>query len=245
MEELVKYFKVVFFFLLGLFSFLGCLQKEENFKEIELIFQTSREWEDYSVAYNKGGDFERGFYYLNKAVEMSPIDHLGYRGWMYLRKVRDYDKALTDFFRLDSLTPKYNDAAWGEELSYLIGECYLGKKDFKTAKKYFELTIENAKEDKWVAIQTFIYLGICESNLKNDLAAIKFFERALENDENSCDAYYYIANSYANVGNNKLAYQMLERANEKIAFKRTDFYNEFIFEIYQDDLNELKQKLSN
>lgn len=241
----MKYFKVKKFKLIVLVVLFGCSTKNQRFKEVEPVFQTSKEWEDYSVGINKGGDFERGFYYLNKAVELSPIEHLGYRGWMHLRKLRNYNKALIDFIRLDSLTPNYRDAVWGEELDFLIGECYLGKRDFKTAKKYFEWNIENAKSDTWVALQTFIYLGICETKMNNVEAAISIFNRALKNDENSCDAYYYLAKSYASIGNIALANQSLDKANEKIAFKRTDFYNEFKYEIYPADINELKLKLSN
>jgi tetratricopeptide (TPR) repeat protein len=74
---------------------------------------TSDVWMEKSVSLNKAGDFNKGFEYLDKAVQLEPKKHLGYRGWIRLRKLRDYDKALIDFDRLDSLTPNVIDAPWG------------------------------------------------------------------------------------------------------------------------------------
>ncbi|MBG7610769.1 tetratricopeptide repeat protein, partial [Polaribacter sp. BAL334] len=102
-------------------------------KAIEYDQNNSDAWMERSVSYNKSGDFKQGFEYLNKAVELNPTSHLGYRAWIRLRKIRDYDKALADFDRLDSLTPNFVDAPWGENIDFLRGECYFGIKDYRKA----------------------------------------------------------------------------------------------------------------
>ena len=72
----------------------------------------SKVYVEQSVAFNKRGEYAKGFDLLDKGVELDPELHLGYRGWIKLRKLRDYEGALNDFNRLDSLTPKFVDAPW-------------------------------------------------------------------------------------------------------------------------------------
>ncbi|MDF0705736.1 hypothetical protein [Flagellimonas okinawensis] len=79
-----------------------------------------------SVPFNKNGDYATGFYYLNHAVELNPLEHLGYRGYMKLRFLRNYKAALADFDRLDAMTPDVVDAPWGEDIDFLRGEAYYG-----------------------------------------------------------------------------------------------------------------------
>jgi tetratricopeptide (TPR) repeat protein len=97
-------------------------------KAIEYDQENSDAWMERSVAFNKAGDFEKGFEYLNKAVELDPKLHLGYRGWIRLRKMRDYDKALQDFNILDSLTPNFVDAPWGEDIDFFARRMLFRKK---------------------------------------------------------------------------------------------------------------------
>jgi tetratricopeptide (TPR) repeat protein len=132
---------------------------KENSRRIENFeSKNSDEYMEYSVVkFNKAGDFHTGFIYLNKAVELNPTSHLGYRGWIRLRKIRDYDNALSDFDRLDSLTPNFVDAPWGEDIDFLRGECYFGKKNYPKAIELFNRNIKNQKED-WADIHSFVYL---------------------------------------------------------------------------------------
>ena len=56
-------------------------------KAIEYDQDNSDAWMERSVSFNKAGDFHKGFEYLDKAVELDPKLHLGYRGWIRLRKM--------------------------------------------------------------------------------------------------------------------------------------------------------------
>ena len=71
---------------------------KENSRRIENFeSKNSDDYMEYSVVkFNKAGDFHTGFIYLNKAVELNATSHLGYRGWIRLRKIRDYDNALSE-----------------------------------------------------------------------------------------------------------------------------------------------------
>lgn len=210
---------------------------------IEYDQDNSDAWMERSVAFNKAGDFERGFEYLNKVVELNPSSHLGYRGWIRLRKMRDYDKALIDFDRLDSLTPNFVDSPWGEDIDFLRGECYFGKKQYRKAIELFNRNIENQKED-WADVQSFVYLGLCECELGNYEKAISEFQRALKQSEYIPESYFGIAKAYQKLGQMEKSKENILKAEKNIGYKRDDVYNEFLNEIYLSEILEFKQRLN-
>ncbi len=212
-------------------------------KAIEYDQENSDAWMERSVAFNKAGDFEKGFEYLNKAVELDPKLHLGYRGWIRLRKMRDFDKALEDFDRLDNLTPNFVDAPWGEDIDFLRGECYYGKKDYLKAIELFNRNIKNQKED-WADIHSFVYLGLCEYELGNYEKAISEFQRALKQTENVPESYFGMARAYQKLGQIEKAKEKILKAENSMHYKRDDVYNEFLNEIYLSEIIEFKQELN-
>lgn len=203
----------------------------------------SNAWMERSVSFNKAGDFEKGFEYLNKAVELNPKLHLGYRGWVRLRKMRDFDKALIDFNKLDSLTPDFVDAPWHEDIDFLRGECFFGNKDYKKAIKHFNRNIEINKEE-WVDLHSFVYLGLCEFNLGNYEKSITEFKRALKQSDFTPEAYFGISKAYYKLGEVKKAKENILKAEENIHYKRENIYNEFLNEIYLSEILAFKQKLN-
>jgi len=229
----MKIIKVIFTILLFAFSivilyFTVFSSKEKRFKMAEhsqglylsqtmfdiLKFQHpdySDAYFEQSVAFNKRGEYAKGFELLDKAIELDPKLHLGYRGWMKLRKLRDFDNALNDFNRLDSLTPNFVDAPWGEDIDFLRGECYFGKNEYQKAIESFNLNIKNIKED-WVDIHTFVYLGLCEYELGNYEKSISEFQRALKQSEYVPESYFGIAKSYQKL-------KEIEKAKENILNK--------------------------
>lgn len=214
-------------------------QRIENFES-----QDSEEYAEYSSWINKSGDFERGFKFLNKAVELDPKLHLGYRGWIRLRKMRDFDKALDDFNRLDSLTPNFVDAPWGEDIDFLRGECFFGKKEYQKAIELFNRNIQNQKED-WADIQSFVYLGLCEYELGNYEKAISEFQRALKQSEYTPESFFGMAKAYQKLGQIEKAKENILKAENNMHYKRDDVYNEFLNEIYMSEIQEFKQQLNN
>ncbi len=217
---------------------------KENSRRIENFeSKNSNEYMEYSVRLNKEGDFENGFKYLNKAVELDPKSHLGYRGWIRLRKIRDYDKALIDFDQLDSLTPNFVDAPWGENIDFLRGECYFGKKQYQKAIELFNHSIKNQKED-WADIHSFVYLGLCEYELGNYKKAITQFQRALKQTKSVPESYFGMAKAYQKLGQIEKAKENILKAENNMQYKRDDIYNEFLNEIYMSEIQEFKQNLN-
>lgn len=210
---------------------------------IEYDQDNSDAWMERSVSFNKAGNFKKGFEYLDKAVELDPKLHLGYRGWIRLRKMRDYDKALIDFDILDSITPNFVDAPWGENIDFLRGECYFGKKDYQKAIELFNRNIKNQKED-WADIHSFVYLGLCEYELGNYEKSISEFQRALNQSKYTPESFFGIARAYRKLGEFEKAKENIVKAEENINYKRDDVYNEFLNEIYLSEILEFKQQLN-
>lgn len=265
MKLFLKALKILFSsvflsFILGVFYFIFIAPKESRFqiagnmqgsllsqKMFELLKSqypdNSNIYFEQSVPFNKYGNYAKGFELLDQAVKLDPKLHLGYRGWIRLRKMRDYDKALIDFDRLDSLTPNFVDAPWGEDIDFLRGECYFGKKDYRKAIELFNINIKNQKED-WADIHSFIYLGLCEYELGNYEKAITEFQRALKQSEYTPEAYFGMAKAYYKLGETKKAKKNILEAENNIHYKRDDFYNEFLNEIYLSEILEFKKQLN-
>ena len=197
-----------------------------------------------SVAFNKRGDYATGFQFLDKAVELDPVRHLGYRGYMKLRFLRDYQGALADFDRLDTLTPEVVDAPWGEDIDFLRGECFYGLGKYVDALKHFKQSVENQGVD-WADVQTFVYQGLCETALGNNENAISAYEQALQQYESTCEAYFGLAHVYLQLGDTTKAKEALGNAGKYIEYKRNDPYKEFLNEIYVQDIRILLKSLEN
>lgn len=195
-----------------------------------------------SVAFNKRGDYATGFYYLNQAVELNPLEHLGYRGYMKLRFLRDYKAALLDFDRLDTMTPEVVDAPWGEDIDFLRGESHFGLKNYQKALAHFEQSVLNQGKG-WVDVQTFVYQGLCNHELGNYEQAILSFQKALEQFENTCEAHFGLARAYLQLGDTAQAMVHLRRAKDNIAYKRDDPYKEYLNEIYLQDIDALAARM--
>jgi tetratricopeptide (TPR) repeat protein len=204
--------------------------------------EDARNYFEMSVPHNKRGDFATGFFLLNKAVALNPKAHLGYRGYMKLRFLRDYVGALTDFSQLDTLTPNFVDAPWGEDIDFLRGECYYGLKKYESAIASFQQSLKNQKED-WADVQTFVYLGLCNDQLGKTAEAITAYETALKYAPTTCEAHLELARIYLRQVQFEKARFHLEQATKTLAYKRDDYYKEYLNEVYETDLEALRSRL--
>ena len=216
------------FFSQSLFEILK-FQEPENDK---LYFEQS-------VPFNKRGYYAKGFSILDKAIELNPKVHLGYRGYMKLRFLRNYKAALKDFDRLDTLTENFVDAPWGEDIDFLRGEAYFGLENYEKAIIHFKKSIENQGED-WVDNQTYVYLGLSEYRLGNLKEAITYHQKALSQSKYTVEAHIALAKIYAEQNKTEAANTHLEQAKKYFNYKRDDPYNEYLNEVYKSDLVQLE-----
>ena len=194
-----------------------------------------------SVAFNKTGDLYNGFLWLNKAVAMDPINHLGYRGWIKLRKLRDFKGAQKDFKKLQTLTN--NPMVWGEHIYSLLGECKLGLNEPDSAiyyyDKYIKVTTTTLGED-YVDIYAFVLSGIAHYKSKRYTYALDNFDKAILHYSSCTEAIYYKALLLYNTGKNKEALILIEKAKDNFEKEkyRADKYNEVIYQLYYSDIIE-------
>lgn len=194
---------------------------------------------EQSVPFNKRGYYVEGFRLLDKAVELDPKIHLGYRGYMKLRFLRDFNGALKDFNRLDSLTPNFVDAPWGEDIDFLRGEAYFGLKNYGKSITHFKRSIENQGEG-WADIQAFVYTGLSEYRLGNYDQAIEQFEKALSQSKYNVEAHLGLAKIYLETGDLMKSELHLDKAEKYFNYKRNDPYNEYLNEVYEGDIAVLR-----
>ena len=232
--------------------------KEQRFREAEhrqgqflsqvlfdiLIFQYSDYSDAYfekSVAFNKRGEYNRGFELLGKAVELDSKLHLGYRGWLKFHKLKDYQGCINDLKRLDSLTPNFVDAPWGDNIHYVLGLSYKGLKQYNLALKEFDESIETEKDSSWVNPNVFLHKGIIYNELKEHHKAIKNFDACLKNNyNNSPEAYFHkgiALKKLNNVDSSKFCFKKAEELFRK-GYKIQDIYNEVQSELYLSDIIE-------
>lgn len=145
-----------------------------------------------SVFYTKTGDYVNAYKWLDKAVEIDP-NELGYRGWLKLYKLHDYEGALEDLEKFFVLVPGGNKYAWGEHVKYLTGLARKGLGQYEEASMDFTQFIEeetNRFGEKYLDPLALVYRGICFKEMKNVDGALKEFDRAINISKSCPEALY-------------------------------------------------------
>lgn len=127
-----------------------------------------------SVAYAKSGDFLNWKILIDKAVELDPIEYLGYRGWCKFQFFRDYEGAIKDFEDLEQLTNEIGYSANGNyHLLIAKAICYSAIGNKTKAIKIFEDTLKN--RDYSVGIFDYYQLGVTYFEVKEYKKAMEAF----------------------------------------------------------------------
>lgn len=203
-----------------------------------------------SVSFNKRGQYAKGMYYLNKGVELDPIEHLGYRGFVKLYMLRDYQGAINDFLRLDSLTPDFRDSPWGECINKVIGLSYMGQKKYKKALFYFNqsiLEISQESGEDWVESRTFLYQGICLMKNRELNLASQSFTKLVNYCPECPSGYYYNAQALMqsqnfDINEVRILLDMAETLAQKDLIVTSPYF-ELPYQLYPSDIASAKQKI--
>ena len=177
-----------------------------------------------SVPFNKRGDYHSGFSLLNKAVELNPKRHLGYRGWLKLVKVKDYQGALKDFKILQGINPNIKNV-WSHNINYLKGICFMGVNDYDRALIEF---------NKAKNVNSYLFKGIIYYRLGVYDKAIRDLKICSELSPKCTEAYYFIGQIYFDLKEKKLSEINLKKALILYGkgFINKNAYNEFHEELY-------------
>jgi len=211
-------------------------------KALEICPEYSDAYRAKSVAYLKTGDFITWKQLMDKAVELNPVEHLGYRGWCRFQFFRDYQGAIADIERLDRLTE--HNIGYSQNGMYHLNVakalCYkmLGEKQKAIAIIKDQI---QADVDK-VGLYDYLHLGVLylETN-RFEKAKIVFNQQILEYD--CAENRYYLAmahkamnHSENYIENIRLA-RFLYRQNRVMA----DPYTHQVDKIYGSEIEEEHQ----
>jgi len=197
-----------------------------------------------AVPFLKRGQFIQWKKLIDKAVELSPSEYLGYRGWCRIQFLRDYKGAIDDIEELKRI------------VSYDIGHCQNGNYHLEVALAlcYKELGhLEKAKSiiSKHIYAPNYspdlfdhYHLGVIEYNLGYYESAKDLFIRQLENNS-IADAYYYLSLTYEKLDQKTESSAALDKAEEFYLKGQAiyDNYTEPIDKIYLSDIQKAKAQI--
>jgi len=212
-------------------------------KAIELCPSFDYAYFEKAVPYLKRGDFITWRKLIDRAVELNPTGHLGYRGWCKYQFVRDYRGAIKDLEKLDSL------------ISYDIGYSINGDYQLNIAKalcykalgqksKAVEI-IENQLAQKGYTPMTYDYLhlGVLKMETGDTNGGIEYLKKSIAFNDYLAEPYYYLGLIYKRQNLTKESKENMEKAKTYYlkGYKRFDPYTHPMDKVYLADIErELK-----
>lgn len=186
-----------------------------------------------SVPYNKRGDYSKGFELLNKAVELNPKMHLGYRGWLRFVKLKDYYGCISDLETLLKLTPN-KKIAWGNNIQFLLAQSYYSIGQTNIALVNINIAInQNPNEELHYYIK-----GLIDFRLQNSENACESFSKCTSLNKDFVEAFLYLGKLKSKICLKKDAIYFFKKAKNLYlkGYKYKNNYNEVINEIYLSDI---------
>jgi len=206
-------------------------------------------YREIGVPYLKRGIASAFPHYYGKAADLDPLGWTGWRGYLYLYFYHDYERALTDFNRLDTITPGVVDYPQSVSVDFMRGVCYLQLGQYEPAISYFDQHIEyetGVTGFKYIAPETFLFRGIAYLSMGQPAAAIQSFETGLSLEDYNADLMYWLAKTHAQEGHTAQARNYLAQAQQ--AFAKKDYnrrpYVEEFYQLYETDLTALAAELN-
>lgn len=166
-----------------------------------------------SVAYLKSGDFLTWKKLIDKAVEFKPKDWLGYRGWCRYQFFKDYDGAIKDIEKLDSLINyDLGHSANGDyHLNIAKAICYKAKGESLRAIEIIKQQLADEKHN--VGIYDYLHLGVLYLENKQFKDAILYLEMQ-EKKNDLAENRFYKALAYKELGQIEECRKNLELAQQ-------------------------------
>lgn len=202
-----------------------------------------------SIAYLKSGDFVTWKKLIDKAVELKPKEHLGYRGWCRYQFFRDYKGAIKDIEELDSLVDY--DIGQSQNGTYHLniakGLCYKAIGEKEKAMAILEKQIKLNEEENFVGAYDYLHLGVLYLETEKLEKAVETFKKQSENNQ-LAENQYYLAMTYQKLDKPTEYKSCLDKAKELYIGERrmTDPYSNPMDKIYLKNIeNEIKTAYNN
>lgn len=197
-----------------------------------------------SIAYLKSGDFVTWKKLIDKAVELNPKEHLGYRGWCRYQFFRDYKGAIKDIEKLDSLVDY--DIGQSQNGTYHLniakGLCYKAIGEKEKAIEIIENQIKLNEQEDFVGAYDYLHLGVLYLETGKFEKAVEVFKKQSQNNE-LAENQYYSALAFLNLDQSTAYRSSLEKAMElyREGSQMSDPYSNPMDKIYLENIeDELK-----
>lgn len=223
----------------------GSRQSQKDFDTaIELCPSFDYAYFEKSIPYLKRGEFATWKKLIDKAVELNPIAHLGYRGWCKYQFLRDYRGSLTDLEKLKSVM--------GDDIGYSMNGdyhleivralCHKGIGDKQRAIDIIENQL--SKPEYSPMSYDYLHLGIIKMEVGDVGGAIESLNKSIKFSEYLPDNYYYLGLLYKNQGKIAKSKDNLEKARAyyQKGYKRFDPYTHPMDQVF---LSEIERELEN
>jgi tetratricopeptide (TPR) repeat protein len=211
---------------------------------IKLCSDFAYAYREKSVPYLKRGDFITWKKLIDKAVEINPMENLGYRGWCRFQFVRDYQGAIADLEKLDAMTDfEIGYSVNGDyQLNIAKALCYkaIGQKE-----KAIEIIEKQLSEKNYsTGLYDYFHLGVLKMETGETEKAISILKKSISTNDYFAEPYYYLALIYKKQKLVKEFKENMEKAKTYYlkGYKRFDPYTQPMDKIYLADIErELKE----
>ncbi len=193
-----------------------------------------------SVPYLKRGDFISWKKLIDKAVELNPTLHLGYRGWCRYQFLRDYSGAIRDFEQLEKLLPLEIGYSQNGDYHLTVAKalCYKGLGKKQKAVEIIETQLN--KKGYSPGLYEYLHLGVLKMELGELDDAISWLNKSTSTNDYFAEAYFYLAQVYRAKNSPKLQGENLIKAKEYYikGYRRKDPYVHPMDKIFLTDIEE-------
>ena len=204
----------------------ACLEAEkairhpQGSKESQLHFDRSIELcptFDYSyfqkaVPYLKRGQFIEWKKLMDKAVELNPEGHLGYRGWCRYQFLKDYRGAIEDIEKLESIA-SYDVGTGANGDYHLVVTKALCYKALNQKEKALQILQDQLARDDYQAKSfDYLHVGVLHLELNQLEQAVAALWKQVEVNDYLADTYYYLGMAAGAQGESSRAQEYFEKA---------------------------------
>jgi len=202
-------------------------------------------WRTKSIPYLKRGDFLAWKLLIDKAVELNPGEHLGYRGWCRYQFLRDYTGAIRDIELLDSLKEgALGYSANGDyHLNIAKALCYKALGQKKKAVQLIENQLATAGFSP--GLYDFLHLAVLQLELDEPEKALSTLDKQEVACPNLAENAWYRALAFRRTGDPERARQNLILAKERYTSgrHRSDPYDHPMDSVFMADIERAMAEL--
>ena len=186
-------------------------QQSKNYQEAITQYSKAQKIEPHNTDINRRiglmyyylPKYDSALFYYNLVLTDNPKDSISYyqRGFVYLDS-GEYQRAVNDF------TAAFNFSKTSADACFNIGKSYSGLGDFNNAIEYYKMALTLFPNDKF----SFYEIGYsyASASVPNNDSALKYYNKAIEQDKNYYEPYFNRGLLYAK------KFQDLKRAHQDL-----------------------------